>query len=197
MNWINKNWANIGGIIAIGIILKILITQNFFLDFQSLLWLHFTALLLHQFEEYSFPGKFKEFYNTNLLNKNPITKFRLNNKGILLVNVILAWTFYLIAAIMGEKMIFLTIGLAGVTILNGLMHTIMFIKLKKYNPGLITGLLLFIPFGVILLSKINQLEMAEQKSWIIGFAVFLIGTALIPLSIRLTNKITVPNNGYK
>lgn len=197
MNWINKNWANIGGILATGIILIILFDESSFLDFQSLLWLHFAFLLLHQFEEYSFPGKFKEFYNTNIWNKNPITKFRLNNKGILLVNVILAWTFYLIAAIMGGKTIFLTIGLVGISILNGLMHTIMFFKLRKYNPGLITGLLLFIPFGIFLLSKINQLEMAEQKSWIIGFAVFIIGTALIPLSIMLTNKINVHKNSYK
>ncbi len=188
MNWINKNWANIGGILAMGIILVVLINDKTILDFQSLLWLHFAILLLHQFEEYSFPGNFKEFYNTALLNKNPVTKYPLNDKGILLVNVILAWPFYLIAAIMGDKTLYLTIGLAGVTFLNGFVHNLMYFRLKKYNPGLLTGLILFIPFGLYLLIKIDDLGLADPKSWIIGFAIFLIGTALIPLSIRWTNQ---------
>lgn len=197
MNWIHKFWSHIGGIIAVGIILAIAIRGKPYFNFDSLLWLHFAILLLHQFEEYSFPGKFKEFYNTNLLNKNSITKYPLNDQGILLVNVIFAWTFYLIAAIMGAKTIYLTIGLAGVTLLNGLMHTMMFFKLKKYNPGLLTSLLLFIPFGVFLLRHIYQLGIADIKSWVMGLAIFMVGTALIPLSIKLTNKVTVPTIGKK
>jgi hypothetical protein len=186
MIWINKYWSTFGGIMAIGIIIIVLLTNNGVVDIQSLLWIHLAILLLHQFEEYSFPGKFKDFYNANILNKNRITKFPLNDNGILMVNLVLGWTFYLIAAIFGEKTIWLTIGLLGVTTFNGLMHTIMFFKLKKYNPGFITGLFIFIPFGLYLFPSLKGF--VEVKDWILGVIIFVIGTALIPISIRLTNN---------
>lgn len=193
MNFIYKHWSNVGGLIALAIITTILLSGQALSSIQSLTWIHFALLLLHQFEEYSFPGNFKEFYNTNIWNKNPITKFPLNDKGILLVNVILAWTAYLIAAIYGEKLLWMTIGLTGVTIVNGISHTLMLLKLKKYNPGLITGLLMFIPFGLYLLDRIKDLGIADQSTWLIGLFLSIMGTASIPLSIQLTNKMTVPS----
>ena len=192
MNWINKYWSIIGGMIAIGIIVTFIGRGDQMFSIESLIWFHLAILLLHQFEEYSFPGKFKEFYNLNIWNKNPITRFQLNNKGVLMVNVVLAWTAYLIAAIYGDKLIWLTIGLSGITILNGIMHTLMFFKLRKYNPGLITGFFMFIPFGLFLI--INLKENLKIGSWILGGMVFMIGSILIPLSIRLTNKTKVPDN---
>ncbi len=67
----------------------------------------------------------------------------------------------------------------------------MFFMLKKYNPGLITGLLIFIPFGIFLLTRIAG--NIEQKYWMMILIVFIIGTVSIPLTIKLTNKTTVPN----
>ncbi len=89
---------------------------------------------------------------------------------------------------MAEKILILTIGLASVTIINGLMHTLMYFKLQKYNPGLITGFLFFIPFGVLLLSRIYMEEMSDLKSWMMGFVLGLLGTALIPLTIKWSNR---------
>lgn len=192
MKLINKYWSAFGGMFAVGIIVAILANSKHILPIESLMWIHFAMMLFHQFEEYSIPGKFKEFYNANIWNKNPITKFQLNDKGILVVNVALAWTGYFIAAIYGQKILWLTIGLAGVTIVNGIMHTLMFILLRKYNPGLITGLLMFIPFGLFLLIKIQG--NTEPGNWIAGLVVFVVGTALIPLSIKMTNRknVTAP-----
>ncbi len=194
MNWITKNWAKIGGLIAIVIIFVLLLNSSFS-EIESLLWVHFATLLLHQFEEYVYPGKFKEFYNENILDKNKITRFPLNDKGIILVNVILGWTAYLLSAILGENFIWLAIGLLGVTILNGIMHTIMFIVKRKYNPGFITGLFLFIPFGTFLILK--SIENITPESIIYGMIVFVVGTALIPISILITNRIKVHNKGNR
>ena len=125
-------------------------------------------------------------YNTNIFKKNPITRFPLNEKGILIVNIVLAWTMYIIASIVGTKVIYLTFGLIGITILNGIMHTIMFVKLKKYNPGLITGALVFIPFGLYFLTRLE--EYVTNKNLILGLMIFVVGTILIPLSIYITSK---------
>ncbi|MEN8123274.1 MAG: HXXEE domain-containing protein [Bacteroidota bacterium] len=191
MNWINKNWAKIGGLISIAIVLFVLFSNPKLNEIESLFWIHFAIFLLHQFEEFVYPGKFKEFYNENILNRNRITRFPLNDNGIILVNVIFGWTAYLLSAILGENFIWLTIGLLGVTILNGIMHTIMFIIKRKYNPGFISGLLLFIPFGIFLLLKI--MENITSENLIYGMIFFVIGTISVPLSILITNRIKVPN----
>ena len=184
MSWINKNWAKIGGLIAIAIIF-ILLFHSSFTEIKSLLWVHFAILLFHQFEEYVYPGKFKEFYNENILGTNRITRFPLNDKGVILVNVILGWTAYLLSAILGKDFIWLAIGLLGVTILNGIMHTILFIVKRKYNPGFVSGLFLFIPFGLFLIAK--SIESITPENIIYGMIVFVAGIAVIPLSILITN----------
>ncbi len=186
IHYINKYWATFGGIIATGIVCIALYFDKELLYVETLIWIHLATLLLHQFEEYSFPGKFKDFYNSNIFNKNPITKFPLNEKGILIVNIALAWSMYIIALVVGTKIIYLTFGLIAITILNGIMHTVMFVKLKKYNPGLITGAAVLIPFGIYFLTRLE--EYVTNCNLILGFVIFVIGTMLIPLSIYLTSR---------
>jgi len=191
MKWFTKYWATIGGFIAVVIILYILVSDLRIPDIESLLWLHFAILLIHQFEEYVYPGGFKEFFQENIYNKNRIIRFPLNDEGIILVNVVLGWTAYLTSAIYGEKMLWLAIGLLGVTILNGFLHTLMFVINRKYNPGFVSGLFLCIPFGIyVLLGLVNDLP---TKTMISGIIIFIIGFTLIPLSIFVTNKFKVSN----
>jgi hypothetical protein len=114
-----------------------------------LLWSYFAILLLHKFEEYAYPGRFKDYYNENILDENMITRFPLNDRGIILVNVILGWTAFLLAAILDKNFIWLAIGLLGVTILNGIMHTIMFIIKKNIIQDLLQDYF-FYPIWIIL-----------------------------------------------
>jgi hypothetical protein len=187
LNLIYKHWASFGGLLALSIITTVLILPNNLSYINSLLWIHLAFLLIHQFEEYIYPGGFKDFFNKNISGKNLITRHPLNNKGIVLVNVLLGWSAYGISAIYGEKYIWLALGLTGITIFNGIMHTLMFIIHKKYNPGFFSSLFLFIPFGFYLLSiLLAEISIEEMNS---GFTIFLIGTVLIPISIFITNKI--------
>ena len=186
MSYINKNWATFGVIMALTIITIIFCFGDKLQNIQKLACINLVTLLLHQFEEYSYPGKFKFFYNTHILNKNPITKFPLTDNGILVVNIFLAWTMYSIAVFLGTSSLWLNIGLIGVTILNGIMHSIMFLKLKRYNPGLITGSVILIPFGLYFLYYIK--DFATFLDIFFGVIIFVIGTVLIPLSIFLTSN---------
>jgi hypothetical protein len=188
MKIISTYWSAFAGVMACGVVIFTLYHDNGVFSIRSFLWLHFATLLLHQFEEYSYPGRFKHFYNNNILNKNPITSYPLNNKGILLVNVVLAWSMYLLAAFIGIKVIWLSFGLLGITISNGILHTFMFVKLKKYNPGLLTGAFILIPFGIYLF--IRLVEFSSLVNIVLGLAVFIIGAALIPLSIFITSTRT-------
>lgn len=191
MEWINKNWAKIGFIISIGIILVILVADLELTDIERLLWLHFSILLLHQFEEYIYPGGFKKFFNQSVWNKNPITRYPLNDLGILIVNVAVGWTAYFISAIYNTQLLWLAIGLLLITLFNGLLHTFIAIIRKKYNPGFITGLFIFIPFSLYVIFKL--LAVAIHSDWVTGVSIFFIGTAMIPISIYLSNQIKGAN----
>lgn len=189
MKWIYRHWSVIGGIGATVIIASIFIVDKELSNLGYVLWLHFAVLLLHQYEEYAFPGKFQIFYNKMIFNKNRITRFPLNRSGIFLVNVLLGWTGYFIASLLGTGAIWLTFGLIGITVLNGVMHTIMFFLLRKYNPGLFTGLFILIPFGLYLFQRLGEFAVIENL--LPGLIVFLGGTAMIPTGIYLTNKINL------
>lgn len=186
MKWIHKNWAVIGGIIALATISYVLFIDPQLADIESLLWLHFALLLIHQFEEYVYPGGFKEFFQENIWKKNPIMRSPLNDNGILLVNVCLGWTAYFLSALCGTQVLWLAVGLVGVSILNGIMHSVMFFYKRKYNPGFLSGLFLFIPFGIFALSKLAIYMTTEQMAS--GLFVFVFGTALIPISIYITSQ---------
>lgn len=151
---------------------------------ELLLWIHLVLLLIHQFEEYIYPGGFQSFYNAHIYGKSPFTRSKLSKSGVIIVNILVAWPAYLVSAIYASEMIWLAVGLSFVSIVNGALHTFMFIKLKKYNPGLISGLFGFIPFGVYLLLRLFQ-----TKAITVQLSVFVLIIALVtvPFLIYLTS----------
>ena len=186
MIWIYNTWPKIGGSIALLIILFLALQQSDWATTSTLAWIHLALLQLHQFEEYVYPGGFKAFYNQHIYGKNPITRSPLSDVGILLVNVGLGWTAYGLAAYYYQSMPWLTVGLLFITFTNGLLHSVLALILKQYNPGFLTGLFLFIPFSLFMLIKIyGELPVSEYMS---ALFVFLIGTAAIPLGIFLSQQ---------
>ncbi len=156
-------------------------------EIQFLLWIHLALLLLHQFEEYVYPGGFKRFYNENIWRKSFLTRNPLSNSGIILVNIGLAWTVYLYSAITHETQLWLALGLLGITILNGLLHTILGMVQKQYNPGFITGLFLCIPFGMYALIRIGQVASMEDIR--AAITVFAMGIMLVPTFIFISYEL--------
>jgi len=144
--------------------------------------------MLHQFEEYVLPGGFQEFFNTNIYNPNGFIRFKINNTSVFHVNVTLGWTAYLFGAFTGNNPpLFLTI-LLVITLINGIVHTIAFVVLRKYNPGFITGLLLFIPFSVYSITKFANERIITKVSWFSIIIFAITGTLLIPLILYLSKK---------
>jgi len=50
----------------------------------------------------------------------------------------------------------LLVSMATVVLINGFSHTITSACRSEYNPGLITGILIFIPLGVVTLLRLNE-----------------------------------------
>lgn len=184
---IYKNWAKAGGAIALFILVRVFLLQNQGGSHLHILcWLNLAFLMLHQFEEYVFPGGFKDFFNKNIYGKNPIIRNELNDKGAFYINVTLAWSTYLIAALSADPL-FLAV-LASVNLTNGFLHSILAIVHKKYNPGFATGFFLFIPFSVYIFSLLVKENVVSGNDWIGIAATTIIGSLSIPFILYLTGK---------
>jgi len=66
--WLKKEWAKVGLILSIFLfaILFVIVRQYDFVIFVLLL--HTPLYMLHQTEEYVFPGGFTEFFTTKIFN---------------------------------------------------------------------------------------------------------------------------------
>ena len=166
-SWIIENWSRAGLLAAV-----LLLAISPFL-FESLgligflVFLQLPAYLFHQYEEHA-QGKFKAFVNQLIGGGKEL----INDAAILWVNV-LVWVVD-IAALYLVQYLAPAYGLiaAYLTVINGLVHILGGIALRKYNPGLWTSLFLFLPVGGYCLYVLSQL--AEVTLWWHGVSIALV-----------------------
>lgn len=186
LSLIYKNWPVYGFVAGILIILILIFTGEKINFTKSLLILQVSFLMFHQFEEYVFPGGFQNFFNEEILNKSLKIKIQLSNSGILIVNVLFGWTFYIISAVIAESALWFSAGIVAITIINGVLHSAAALVKRKYNPGLITGIVFFIPLGVYFFynirSDLNFIFILK------GAAIAITGCLIIPSMVYLTGR---------
>ncbi len=99
--------------------------------------------MIHQYEEHE-GDRFRIFVNTVLAGGRealtPLAVFVINVFGVWVVNL---------ASILLALRVDLGFGLVGIwlTLLNGLIHIAQAVALRRYNPGLVTAVVLFLPLG--------------------------------------------------
>jgi hypothetical protein len=101
------------------------------------------AALLHVFEEYVYPGGFPDFMKQSSPALAPFitTNFAVIVNGLFLV--LCLW-----GAKLGRDALVFSLSIASLLITNGLMHLIGSQRARRYAPGLVSGLLLYIPLGI-------------------------------------------------
>jgi hypothetical protein len=101
------------------------------------------AAVLHVLEEYFYPGGFPDFMKRMAPSFAPFitTKFAIVINGLFLVLCILG-------ASVGRDALVFSLSIAGLLISNGLIHLAGSLRSRRYAPGLITGVLLYIPLGI-------------------------------------------------
>ncbi len=182
-----KHWAKAGALISIFIIAYIYFIQKNQLPLlEKFILLNLAFLMLHQFEEYVYPGGFKDYFNYNIYNPMGFFRNRLTDKGIIYVNVVLGWGMNIIVFIFLRD--YPAAVLIAVTILlfNGLLHLITAFSKQSYNPGVITGAVLFIPLGFYSYYKLSSVNILNTKIIIAVIAVSVLASFLIPITIYLT-----------
>lgn len=111
----------------------------------------FAALLviymLHQIEEHLWPGGFRQYTNAHVF-KSGRNDWPVDEGGVALVNIGYVWLPVAAAALFPEALRWLGLGWIGLTLVNALTHIGTSIRFRSYNPGLVTSILLFLPFTI-------------------------------------------------
>jgi hypothetical protein len=173
MNFMRHHWFDVGLVLALGVSIFLLFTM--LSPVSLLLWISLIALFIHQFEEYRFPGYFPGMVNLTLFASKQPDRYPLNTNTALIVNVIVGWFFYFLAAVLSERGIWLGIATMLVSIGNIVAHTFLFnLKGKTiYNPGMVTADILFLPLAVSFFQRIVQANSVTSLDWIVGIGLGL------------------------
>jgi hypothetical protein len=102
------------------------------------------AAILHVAEEYAYPGGFSAFMKRMA---PPFAPFITANFAVVM-NGLFLW-LCIVAALIGQRVPVFSLSIAGLCGINGLTHMLGAIRAKHYAPGLLTGVLLYLPFAVL------------------------------------------------
>jgi len=180
MNFMRLHWFDVG--IVLACIVSGYLLLNNLNPLAFLLWVSIVSLFVHQFEEYRYPGYFPGMMNTVMFSSKQPDRYPLNTNTALIVNVFVGWLFYFLAAVFGEKALWLGIATILVSVGNFVAHTFLFnIKGKtRYNPGMVTAIVLFAPIAGYFFYLVVDGNLATLTDWILGV---MLGVALNYLGV--------------
>jgi hypothetical protein len=114
--------------------------------FAGLLVIYF----VHQIEEHLWPGGFRQFTDAHVFHSGnddwPVTI-----EGVALVNTAYVWLPIGLAVAFPQELRWVGFAWVGPTLINGIIHIVSTIRLRIYNPGLVTAVVLFLPFTIAML----------------------------------------------
>jgi hypothetical protein len=104
--------------------------------------------MLHQTEEYVFPGGFGKFFNTQIFKLD--TEDRpLDQNFIFIINVILIWIILPLFGLLSIIDYQYGLWIPYFSFFAGIAHVLLAIRAGKiYNPGLLVSLIINIPVGL-------------------------------------------------
>ena len=74
------------------------------------------------------------------------------------INILEVWVLFIVSFYLAKYVAFgVAFGPVYATIFNGFTHVIASIVLRRYNPGLYTALMSFLPWGIFLLIYFNAI----------------------------------------
>ena len=188
MSFLYKHWAKAGGIAALFITLLLIFNSK--APIGSPIWFFWMLLplyLVHQFEEYVWPGGFKDEVN-NILMKRPSCDFPINDQRAFLVNILYIWIYVPVCAIISFKAVIFPVSALVFSTINGLLHLGAGLLRRKYNPGLLASLFLNVPFGLYVIFNMINNKLITSSQLIVGtFLGFILHAMMIVYFIIIKN----------
>ncbi len=173
----NQIWQRIGaflGPILLTIFICFKFTDPSFTWIAFFFWIHLPLIMIHETEEYIFPGGFAKFINTEtILGNNPPEPDSPTSPGYVLFVNMSAWILVIIGALTANIYPWIGMGLIIFQLLiNGIQHTAIFqVKKQGYNPGFFTTWLILNPFCILTIFYALKFNILTSMSWILAFVV--------------------------
>jgi hypothetical protein len=148
-----------------------------------LIWLQLPIYMLHQYEEH-YADRFRLFINATIGGGKDV----LSHLDVFVINILGVWVVDGIAFLLAAR-VHLGLGLIAVylSLVNALAHCGQAVAMRRYNPGLISAILLFIPLGLVTLVVMAGLGDVTVTDHIVGLAVAILIHAAIIVRV-LTRK---------
>ena len=184
LKFYRRHWYTVNLIFALAGIVVAITSWNALGVVRGLLLLNFIVFILHQFEEYGWPGG--EPWIINRLMRpsgDRPDRFPLNQNAAMVTNAFIGVPIYLIPVFF-PQLIWLGLGPVLVGFSQFLIHGIAVnIKLRWfYNGGLLAVVAGHVPVGVIYIVYVSMHGMASGWDWLFGvvyfFAIMIFGLVL-------------------
>ena len=170
-DWFIANWAKASLPLAIILFLISPFVYQGIGPAAFLVYLTLPFYMLHQFEEHA-GGQFKAFVNKTVGRGREV----LSDRAIFRVNVLFVWLGTLVVLYLCIYVNIVWGLLAGYLVaFNGIVHIITSIRMRRYNPGLWTSVLVFLPLGIYIIYIVSK----ESGAGLLYNGIFLVVTILL------------------
>ena len=146
------NWQNfLPPLAAVGAVAWIVLFRGEETSDRALFAALLVIYFLHQIEEHLWSGGFRQFTDAHMFHSGD-DNWPVNIDGVALVNTAYVWLPVALAAIFPQSLRWVGLGWIGLTLINGVIHIVTTLRLRLYNPGLVTSIVLFLPFTIYALA---------------------------------------------
>jgi hypothetical protein len=173
--WLAGRWVTAAGFMAGALILALPLIVSAFALSLVLIFLHSPAYMIHQVEEHT-RDRFRTFINDAGFGGRDA----LSVAAVLVINLPLVWGLNLAslyaAFLWGDGY-----GLAApyAMLVNGIVHIGATARFRRYNPGLVTGIVLFLPLSIATILTVD----AEIGFHVAGLLIAVLVHAVIVLTV--------------
>ena len=160
------NWFNVGALLAMAIAGALALSGRRLSRSRLFSALNLAALMVHQFEEYGFPGYFPGMLNGGVFKSDKPDRYPLNTNSSLIVNAVAGYPFYLLAVLFPKRR---SLGLApvlfgfGQAVFHGIVPPLR--AKARYGPGFLSAFFLHVPIGINYIRAVGSERPLERGEW--------------------------------
>ncbi|MBE9176136.1 HXXEE domain-containing protein [Synechocystis salina LEGE 06155] len=181
-HWFHREWMRAGLVVAVFlfIYLTVLVAPTNLALYAMLLCA--PLYMLHETEEYLFPGGFIEFANRDLYKQDPEGGM-LDESLVYWINMGYIWLPLPICGLLATHDLRLAAWMPYFLIFQAIVHIVLSVITRRwYNPGLATACLLHIPFAVwaiYLLREAGVIQIIYFNIYLLIGFIFILGLPIV------------------